>query len=163
VNKLKAPSLAGTLAATLAALMGSTSPAVVNALTIKNLPCGPAQDWRALHGLAISPAALAARALSADKRDAKCPDIPTRKERGHPEFQTWVGSAFPMRAETPDEVVNKRATAIRQVMNSEAGRAYHASLPSMPRAMGPMALGEFQRREFERCKRVADAAGTQPE
>jgi hypothetical protein len=29
--------------------------------------------------------------------------------------------------------------------------------------MGPKALGEFQRREYERFKRVADAAGIKPE
>ena len=232
-------------------LMGSNSPAVVNAITIKNLPYDPFKDLRPLYGLAISPVAFAVRAdspyktmadvvaaakkdnrplqlgnysagyqlvaawlgtttglpvthipykggaqmltdviggqlevgvidftgtvellkggrvrvlaISADKRDAKFPDIPTMKESGYPEFETWVWSAFFMRADTPDDVVDKLAGAIRQVMNSDAGRAYHASLPSMPMAMGPKELGEFQRKEYERFKKVADAAGIKPE
>ena len=102
-------------------------------------------------------------AISADKRDAKYPDIPTMKESGFPEFETWVWSAFFMRADTPDDVVDKLAGAIRQVMTSDAGRAYHASLPSMPMSMGPKELGDFQRKEFERFKKVADAAGIKPE
>jgi tripartite-type tricarboxylate transporter receptor subunit TctC len=232
-------------------LMGSNSPAVVNAITVKNLPYDPFKDLRPLFGIAISPVAFAVRAdspyktvadlvaaakkdnralqlgdysagyklvaawlgsasglkvdhipykggaqmltdvvggqlevgvidftgtvelmkggrlrvlaITADKRDAKYPDIPTMKESGFPEFETWVWSAFFMRADTPDDVVDKLAAAIRQVMTSEAGRAYHASLPSMPMAMGPKELGEFQRREYERFKRVADAAGIKPE
>jgi tripartite-type tricarboxylate transporter receptor subunit TctC len=232
-------------------LMGSNSPAVVNAITIKNLPYDPFKDLRPLFGIAISPVAFAVRAdsphktvadviaaarrenrplqlgnystgyqlvaawlgtasglpvthipykggaqmltdvvggqlevgvidftgtiellkggrlrvlaITADKRDAKFPDIPTMKESGFADFETWVWSAFFMRADTPDDVVEKLAGALMQVMNSDAGRAYHASLPSMPMRMGPKELGEFQRKEYERFKRVADAAGIKPE
>lgn len=232
-------------------LMGSNSPAVVNAITIKNLPYDPFKDLRPLYGLAISPVAFAVKAdsphktvadlvaaarkegrplqlgnysagyqlvaawlgtasglpvthipykggaqmltdviggqlevgvidftgtvellkggrlrvlaITADKRDAKYPDIPTMKESGFADFETWVWSAFFLRAETPDDVVEKLAAAVKTVMNSEAGRAYHASLPSMPMQMGPKELGEFQRKEFERFKKVADAAGIKPE
>lgn len=73
-------------------------------------------------------------------------------------FETSVWSAFFMRAETPDDVVDKLAAAIQKVMASEPGKAYHASLPSQPMMMGPKALGEFQR-----FKRVADTAGIHPE
>lgn len=232
-------------------LMGSNSPAVVNAITIKNLPYDPFKDLRPLYGLAISPVAFAVKAdsphktmadlvaaarkdnrplqlgnysagyqlvaawlgtatglpvthipykggaqmltdviggqlevgvidftgtvellkggrlrvlaITADKRDAKYPDIPTMREGGFADFETWVWSAFFMRAETPDDVVDRLAAVVRQVMNSDAGRAYHASLPSMPMQMGPKELGEFQRREYERFKKVADAAGIKPE
>ena len=232
-------------------LMGSNSPAVVNAITVKNLPYDPFKDLRPLFGIAISPVAFAVRAdspyktvadlvaaakkdnralqlgdysagyklvaawlgsasglkvdhipykggaqmltdvvggqlevgvidftgtvelmkggrlrvlaITADKRDAKFPDIPTMKESGFPDFETWVWSAFFMRAETPDDVVEKLAAAMQKIMNSEAGKAYHASLPSSAMMMGPKALGEFQRREYERFKRVADAAGIKPE
>ncbi len=232
-------------------LMGSNSPAVVNAITIKNLPYDPFKDLRPLYGIAISPVAFAVKvdsphktmadlvaaarkdnrplqlgnysagyqlvaawlgtasglpvthipykggaqmltdviggalevgvidftgtvellkggrlrvlAITADKRDAKYPDIPTMRESGFADFETWVWSAFFMRADTPDDVVDKLAAAIRQVMNSDAGRAYHASLPSMAMAMGPKDLGEFQRKEFERFKKVADSAGIKPE
>jgi len=232
-------------------LMGSNSPAVVNAITIKNLPDDPFKDLRPLYGLAISPVAFAVRAdspfktvgdvvaaakkenrplplgnysagyqlvaawlgsasglpvthipykggaqmltdviggtldvgvidftgtielmkggrlrvlaITAAQRDPGFPTIPTMKESGFADFETAVWSAFFMRAETPDDVVEKLAAAIQKVMTSDAGKAYHASLPSQPMMMGPKALGEFQLREFQRFKRVAETAGIQPE
>ncbi len=232
-------------------LMGSNSPAVVNAITIKNLPYDPFKDLRPLYGLAISPVAFAVKAdspyktindvvaaakkenrplqlgnysagyqlvaawlgnasglavthipykggaqmltdviggalevgvidftgtielmkggklrvlaITAPQRDPGFPAIPTMKESGFADFETSVWSAFFMRAETPDDVVEKLAAAIQKIMGSDAGKAYHASLPSQPMMMGPKALGEFQLREFQRFKRVADAAGIHPE
>ena len=232
-------------------LMGSNSPAVVNAITIKNLPYDPFKDLRPLYGIAISPVAFAVRAdspfktlaelvaaakkdkrplqlgnysagyqlvaawlgsasglpvthipykggaqmltdvvggqlevgvidftgttelmkggrlrvlaITADKRDPKYPAIPTMKESGFPDFETGVWSAFFVRAETPDEVVDKLAMALQKAMNSDEGRAYQATLPSTALMMGPKELGEFQLREYQRFKRVADLAGIKPE
>jgi tripartite-type tricarboxylate transporter receptor subunit TctC len=232
-------------------LMGSNSPAVVNAITVKNLPYDPFKDLRPLFGIAISPVAFAVRAdspyktvadlvaaakkdnralqlgdysagyklvaawlgsasglkvdhipykggaqmltdvvggqlevgvidftgtvelmkggrlrvlaITADKRDAKFPDIPTMKESGFADFETWVWSAFFMRAETPDDVVEKLAAAMQKIMNSDAGKAYHASLPSAAMAMGPKELGAFQLKEYQRFKHVAEVAGIKPE
>ena len=232
-------------------LMGSNSPAVVNAITIKNLPYDPFKDLRPLFGLAISPVAFAVKAdspyktigdvvaaakkenrplqlgnysagyqlvaawlgtasglpvthipykggaqmltdviggalevgvidftgtiellkggklrvlaITSPQRDPGFPAIPTMKESGFADFETSVWSAFFMRAETPDDVVEKLAAAIQKIMTSDAGKAYHASLPSQPMMMGPKALGEFQLREYQRFKRVADTAGIKPE
>ena len=232
-------------------LMGSNSPAVVNAITIKNLPYDPFKDLRPLYGLAISPVAFAVKAdsphktigdvvaaakkenrplqlgnysagyqlvaawlgtasglpvthipykggaqmltdviggalevgvidftgtiellkggklrvlaITSPQRDPGFPAIPTMKESGFADFETSVWSAFFMRAETPDDVVEKLAAAIQKIMTSDVGKAYHASLPSQPMSMGPKALGEFQLREYQRFKRVADTAGIKPE
>ena len=235
-------------------LMGSNSPAVVNAITIKNLPYDPFKDLRPLYGLAISPVAFAVKAdspyktindvvaaarkenrplqlgnysagyqlvaawlgnasglavthipykggaqmltdviggalevgvidftgtielmkggklrvlaITSPQRDPGFPAIPTMKESGLSglsDFETSVWSAFFMRAETPDDVVEKLAAAIQKIMGSDAGKAYHTSLPSQPMMMGPKALGDFQLREYQRFKRVADAAGIHPE
>jgi tripartite-type tricarboxylate transporter receptor subunit TctC len=232
-------------------LMGSNSPAVVNAITIKNLPYDPFKDLRPLYGIAISPVAFTVKtdspyktmadlvaaakqsnrplqlgnysagyqlvaawlgtatglpvthipykggaqmltdvaggqlevgvidftgttelmkggrvrvlAITADKRDPKFPDIPTMKESGFTDFETWVWSAFFVRAETPDDVVDKLAAAVNKAMTSEAGRAYQATLPSAPLMMGPKELGEFQLREYQRFKRVAELAGIHAE
>ena len=232
-------------------LMGSNSPAVVNAITVKNLPYDPFKDLRPLYGLTTGPVAFAVRAdspyktigdvvaaakkenrplqlgnysagyqlvaawlgtasglpvthipykgaaqmltdviggaldvgtvdftgttelmkggklrvlaITASARDARFPDIPTMKESGFADFETAVWSAFFVRAETPDDVVEKLAAAIQKVMTSDAGKAYHASLPFQPLMMGPKALGEFQLREYQRFKRVADTAGIKPE
>ncbi len=232
-------------------LMGSNSPVVVNAITIKNLPYDPFKDLRPLYGIAISPVAFAVRAespyktiadlvaaakkenrplqlgnysagyqlvaawlgtasglpvthipykggaqmltdvvggqleagvidftgttelmkggrlrvlaITADKRDLRYPDIPTMKESGFPDFETSVWSAFFMRAETPNDVVEKLAAAMHKAMTSEAGRAYQATLPSSAMMMGPKELGDFQLREYQRFKKVADLAGIKPE
>ena len=232
-------------------LMGSNSPVVVNAITIKNLPYDPFKDLRPLYGIAISPVAFAVRAdspyktmadlvaaskknqqplqlgnysagyqlvaawlgtasglpvnhipykggaqmltdvvggqldvgvidftgtvelmkggrvrvlaITADKRDTKYPEIPTMKESGFPDFETAVWSAFFVRAETPDDVVDKLAAAMHKAMTSDAGRAYHATLPSAAMMMGPKELGAFQLKEYQRFKRVADTAGIKPE
>ncbi len=232
-------------------LMGSNSPAVVNAITIKDLPYDPFKHLRPLYGVAISPVAFAVKAdspyksiadlvtaarsskkplqlgnysagyqlvaawlgsstglpvdhipykggaqmmtdvvgsqlevgvidftgttelmkggrvrvlaITAAQRDPKYPDIPTMKESGYPEFETGVWSAFFMRAETPDDIVEKLAAALHKAMTSEAGRAYQASLPSTALLMGPKEMGEFQLREFQRFKKVAEAAGIKAE
>ena len=232
-------------------LMGSNSPAVVNLITIKNLPYDPFKDLRPLYGIALSPVAFAVRAdsphktiadlvaaakkenrplqlgnysagyqlvaawlgsatglavnhipykgggqmmtdvvggqlevgvidftgttelmkggrlrvlaITAAQRDPQYPNIPTMKESGYADFETSVWSAFFVRAETPTELVDKLADAVQKIMTSEAGRAYHATLPSSAMMMGPKALGEFQLREYQRFKRVADAAGIKPE
>ena len=102
-------------------------------------------------------------AITAAQRDPQYPNIPTMKESGYADFETSVWSAFFVRAETPTELVDKLADAVQKIMTSEAGRAYHATLPSSAMMMGPKALGEFQLREYQRFKRVADAAGIKPE
>ena len=232
-------------------LMGSNSPAVVNAITVKNLPYDPFKDLRPLYGVAMSPVAFTVRAdspyktmadlvaaakkenrplqlgnysagyqlvaawlgtasglpvthipykggaqmltdvvggqlevgvidftgtiellkggrlrvlaITADKREARYPDIPTMKESGFADFETSVWSAFFVRAETPNDVVEKLAAAMFKILQSDAGKAYHASLPSAAMMMGPKELGEFQLKEYTRFKRVADLAGIKPE
>jgi tripartite-type tricarboxylate transporter receptor subunit TctC len=232
-------------------LMGSNSPAVVNAIMIKNLPYDPFKDLRPLYGISLTPVAFAVKAdsphktiadliaaakkanrplqlgnysagyqlvaawlgtasglvvthipykggaqmltdvvggqlevgvidfggtlelmkggrlrvlaITGDKREPQYPEIPTMKESGFPEFETWVWSAFFVRAEVPTEIVDKLAAAIHKAMTSEEGRAYQATLPSAPLMMGPKELGEFQLREFQRFKRVAELAGISPE
>jgi tripartite-type tricarboxylate transporter receptor subunit TctC len=102
-------------------------------------------------------------AITADKREARYPDIPTMKESGFADFETSVWSAFFVRAETPNDVVEKLAAAMFKILQSDAGKAYHASLPSAAMMMGPKELGEFQLKEYTRFKRVADLAGIKPE
>jgi tripartite-type tricarboxylate transporter receptor subunit TctC len=232
-------------------LMGSNSPAVVNAIAIKNLPYDPFKDLRPLYGISMTPVAFAVRAdsphktigdlvaaarklnqplqlgnysagyqlvaawlgtasnlpvthipykggaqmltdvvggqldvgvidfggtielmkggrlrvlaITGDKREPKYPDIPTMKESGFAEFETWVWSAFFVRAETPDDVVDALAAFVHRAMTSDEGRAWQAAQVSAPLMMGPKELGAFQLREYQRFKRVADLAGIRPE
>jgi tripartite-type tricarboxylate transporter receptor subunit TctC len=96
------------------------------------------------------------------QRDRLLPNIPTMLELGYPEFETYTFSSLFARAETPDDVTNKLADAVRTVMNSPEGKAYQATQPSLPMFMHTKELGDFQRKEYERFKKVAAAAGIQP-
>jgi tripartite-type tricarboxylate transporter receptor subunit TctC len=101
-------------------------------------------------------------AVTGAQRDRLLPQIPTMLELGFPEFETYTFSSLFARAETPDDVTNKLADAIRTVMNSPEGKAYQATQPSLPMFMHTKELGDFQRKEYERFKKVAAAAGIQP-
>ncbi len=106
---------------------------------------------------------LRALAITGDRRRAEFPDVPTMKESGFPEFETYVWSSFYVRAETPDDVVAKLAALMRRVMVTEEAKVYQASLPTDVLWAGPDEMRAFQRAEFERFKRVAEAAGVQPQ
>lgn len=106
---------------------------------------------------------LRALALTGDKRDKAFPDVPTMMESGFPEFETYVWASLFVRAETPDAVVKKLADAFNAALKSEPGRAYQSSRPGTPMMLSMDAMGAFHRREYERFKRVAEAAGIEPQ
>lgn len=102
-------------------------------------------------------------ALTGGERDAKFPDIPTMKESGFPDFETYVWASFFIRADTPDDITEKLADAMRRALISDEGKAYRATRPGTPLLLGPKELGEFHVREYERFRRVAEAAGIKPQ
>ena len=106
---------------------------------------------------------LRALALTGDKRDPDFPNIPTMKESGFPEFETYVWASFFVRAETPDDIVAKLATSMNKAMLSDEGKAHHAKTNSPQLALMPKEMGEFQMREYLRLKKAAEAAGIKPE
>ena len=67
-----------------------------------------------------------------------------------------------VRSETPDDITKKLADTVRAAMLSPEGRAYQAANAGGPMMMHTKELGDFQRKEFERFKKVADAAGLLP-
>jgi tripartite-type tricarboxylate transporter receptor subunit TctC len=102
-------------------------------------------------------------AITGDKRDAKLPDVPTMMESGFPGFESYVWAALFVRAETPDAIVQKLADAFTKALTSPEGRAYQASRPGTPLILATDRMGEFHRKEYERFKSVADAAGVKPQ
>jgi tripartite-type tricarboxylate transporter receptor subunit TctC len=84
------------------------------------------------------------------------------KELGYTDFETYSFAAFFLRAETPDDVTRKLADAVRAAMLSPEGKAYQAANAGGPMMMHTKELGEFQRKEYERFKKVAEQAGIQP-
>jgi len=106
---------------------------------------------------------LRALGITGDRRDPKFPDVPTMKESGFPEFETYVWASLYVRADTPDAIVARLAAAISRAMNSEEVKAFHEKNPGQPLALGPREMGEFQLREYQRLKKAAEAAGIKPE
>ena len=105
---------------------------------------------------------LRALAITGDKRDPAFPDVPTMKESGYPEFETYVWASFFVRTETPDDVTQKLFEGFRKVMASPEARAYQAAQPSALMDLGPVEMRAFVAAEFERFKRVAQQAGIEP-
>ncbi len=101
-------------------------------------------------------------AITSDKRDPMLPNIPTMKESGFPDFETYVWASFYVRSETSDEITNKLAETVRKAMESPEGQAYAKSLPCCQMMLSTKEMGNFQRREYERFKKVAEQAGIQP-
>ena len=102
-------------------------------------------------------------AITADKRHSAYPDIPTMKESGFPDFETWVWTAFYVRADTPDDITDRLASLFQQVMTSEKARAYQATVTSEVMNLKPEEMRRFQQSEYERFRRVAQAAGIKPQ
>lgn len=106
---------------------------------------------------------LRALAITGDKRHPDFPDVPTMKESGFPEFETYVWTSFFVRADTPDDVTKTLADAMQKVLVSPAAKAYQATIPTQPMLFGPDEMRAFQLSEIERFGRVAKAAGIEPQ
>ncbi len=101
-------------------------------------------------------------AITDAKRHPMFPDVPTMKESGFPDFETYVFASLYVRAETPDDITNKLADTVRAAMLTPEGKAFQATNTGTPMMMHTKELGDFQRRDYERFKKVAEAAGIQP-
>lgn len=102
-------------------------------------------------------------AITSDKRQAMFPEIPTMIESGFPGFESYVWASLFVLSGTPDAIVDKLSDAFNKALTSPEGRAYQASRPGTPLVLKAREMGEFHRKEYERFKRVADAAGIQPQ
>ncbi len=106
----------------------------------------------------ISAGKLKAIAITSDKRDPKLPEVPTMKELGHPEFESYVWSSYYVLAETPDDITLKLADAISKGLNTDASNQRRDRLPGFVINRSLDSMGEFQRQEYERFKKVAERA-----
>ncbi len=105
---------------------------------------------------------IRALAITSDKREPKYPDVPTMLELGYSAFETYVFASLYVRAETPDDITIKLADTVRAAMLSPEGKAYQAANAGLPMMLHTKEMGDFQRKEYERFKKVAEAAGIQP-
>ncbi len=101
-------------------------------------------------------------AITGAVRDKLLPNVPTMKEAGYPDFESYVWSSFSMKAGTAPDKLKELAAAISAAQATEAAKAYQAKRAGtfLNKALGE--LGEFQRAEYFRFKRVAEKANIQP-
>ncbi len=105
---------------------------------------------------------LRALAITSDRRDPAFPDVPTMKESGYADFESYVWASFFVRSDTPDDITAKLYEGFRKVMASPESRAYQAAQPSLLLDLGPAEMRAFVGAELERFKRIALAAGIEP-
>ncbi len=105
---------------------------------------------------------LRALAITSDKRDPAFPDVPTMKESGFADFESYVWASFFVRSDTPDDVTTKLYEGFNKAMTSPEARAYQANQPAQVMNIGPQELRAFVIAELERFKGVAKAAGIEP-
>lgn len=101
-------------------------------------------------------------AVTGNLRDKMLPNAPTMKELGYPEFETYVWSSLSMKAGTSAGKMKELADAITLVQGTEVAKAYQATRAGTFLAKSLGELGEFQRLEYLRFKRVAEKANILP-
>jgi len=103
-------------------------------------------------------------AVTARKRSASLPDVPTVEEAGLPGYETiqWFGPVAP--AGTPKPVIDKLYQHVVQALRNPAvvERLTRAGLEVAPSA-SPQAYGEFIRAEVARWPAIVKAAGVEPQ
>lgn len=104
-----------------------------------------------------------ALAVSNPKRLAPIPDVPTFAEIGYPDIvaSTWFGVAVPRK--TPNPVIARLTDAHRSVVSSLDYKTRLDTLAMEPLILTPQQTQEFLKREIDKWRKVADAAGIKAE
>lgn len=109
---------------------------------------------------------IKAIAVSADKRIATMPDVPTFAEGGVPEFKLAVWNAIAAPAGTPKPVIDKLAQALRETLERPDIRKrlaeYAADIPSATQ-QGPAAFAQLLSTDTERFARLVKETGIRVE
>jgi tripartite-type tricarboxylate transporter receptor subunit TctC len=109
---------------------------------------------------------IRAYGISAEKRLAAAPDIPTTDEAGLPGFHVSLWSALWAPKGTPKDVIAKLNAAVTDALADPAVRQRLADvgLEIPPREQQtPQALGAYQKAEIEKWWPIIKAAGIKPE
>jgi tripartite-type tricarboxylate transporter receptor subunit TctC len=109
---------------------------------------------------------IRAYGISAEKRLAAAPDIPTTDEAGLPDFHVSLGSALWVPKGTPKDVIAKLNAAVVEALADPAVRQRLAEvgLEIPPREQQtPQALGAYQKAEIAKWWPIIKAANIKPE
>jgi tripartite-type tricarboxylate transporter receptor subunit TctC len=97
-------------------------------------------------------------AVTSSERSDAAPDVPTLQEAGLEDYEVlqWWGVLAP--AGVPDDIVSKLNADINQVLESQEMKDFLAAEGGAPRPMSQPEFAEFMQANFDRWKKVAEAA-----
>jgi tripartite-type tricarboxylate transporter receptor subunit TctC len=106
---------------------------------------------------------LRAIAITSASRNAACPDVPTIREQGLPdyEYSGWIGIAVP--AGTPEAIVRKVHDALARVMQTPAAREWFGAAAADPTPDTPQQFAAVIRSESDKLGKVIRDAGIKAE
>ena len=106
---------------------------------------------------------LRAIAITGASRNAACPDVPTMREQGLPQFEYegWVGIAVP--AGTPAPIVQKVHDALARVLVSPQAREWFGAAAADPSPDTPEAFAAVIRSEHDKFGKIIRDAGIKAE
>ncbi len=106
---------------------------------------------------------LRALAVTSAKRSASMPDIPTIAEAGAPDFDImqWYGLWLP--AKTPRDIVDKIHGEVVRIIQSPDYRQRQQDVATDVIGTSPEFLGDFQKSEIEKYRKIGAAAGIRQE
>lgn len=107
----------------------------------------------------INTGKLRALAVTAPKRLAALPEVPTVAEQGHPGLavEDWVG--FAVKSGTPDDVVNLLNSAINKALTKSKVREAFAKLSAEPAGGTPAAYGDLVKSQTAHWTKVVKDSG----
>ncbi|WP_157667500.1 tripartite tricarboxylate transporter substrate binding protein [Comamonas serinivorans] len=88
-------------------------------------------------------------------RDAQAPDVPTMKELGYAELESYVWSSLSAKAGTPAPIVDALSRATAQALKSPTVQRQMQGKPGTTLDYGPADMLQFQRRELARYQKMA--------
>jgi tripartite-type tricarboxylate transporter receptor subunit TctC len=106
---------------------------------------------------------LRALAVTAAQRSGAMPDVPTIAESGAPGFDIVQWYAIWLPAKTPADVASKIHTDIVRIVQSADYRKRQLEVATDVVGSTPDALAALQKNEIEKYRKIALAAGIQPE
>lgn len=97
--------------------------------------------------------------VTSAERMPMLPDVPTMIESGFPDFETYVWASLFVRSETPEEITDTLIKELDAVVHSPEAEEYRTRLGATLLDLQGDKLRDFQRREYERFKKIAETAG----